>query len=168
MDNETKNNLLSTNPLDDKAKELSDKIIQEDDLAAIKNIINEFNLNQTKKEALRLLKYNILLDNISEEMIRRFKDKPDEFTNSDLLQYLNVIQAASSKASNTMNNVSELNPITINQININQTAELPRESREKIERALKAILNMKNNSEEVEEVVIEENQEKEEDNDRNE
>ena len=48
--------------LDSDADEIANKIMQETDDSSIKNLTHLFNLNQAKKNALRILKLNSLLD----------------------------------------------------------------------------------------------------------
>ena len=65
-------------------KDIIEKIKQEEDIEQVKKLINLFNLNQCKKNAIRVSAYNQLLDKVSEQMLKRFSDRPDEFTNNDL------------------------------------------------------------------------------------
>ena len=160
MNEITRDDILDITPINEKTAQITKNLIQEEDFSKLKDLINEFNVNQSKKEALRILKYNSLLDNISEEMLTRFRKHSDEFTNSDLLQYLQAIQGAVEKSNKKLNNVSDAPAITINQVNINQEDSLDRESRERVADALKAIMSFMNKTDEEiiepEQVIIEE------------
>ena len=73
-------------------------------------------------------------------MLERFEKKPGEFSNSDLINYLQVTQNAIDRANKSISLIDENPAITLNQVNINVTDNLSRESRTKIEDAVKAIL----------------------------
>ena len=166
MNEMIKNDILDIAPIEEKTKNITQEILEENDFTKLKDLINDFNITQSKKEALRILKYNSLLDNISDEMITRFRKHSDEFTNSDLLQYLQAIQNSVEKSNKKLNNASDISLITINQVNINpQEDVLDRESREKVADALKAIMSFMNKNQEEtiepENIVIEENEIKE-------
>ena len=161
MNEITKNDILDIAPIEEKTKNITNEILREEDFNKLKDLINDFNVTQSKKEALRILKYNSLLDNISDEMITRFRKHSDEFTNSDLLQYLQAIQNSVEKSNKKLNNASDIPLITINQLNINQQEDtLDRESRERVADALKAIMAAMNKPQEEsiepENIIIEE------------
>lgn len=125
-----------------KSSEIVQDIVEEDNVDNLKTLINLFNIQETKKDTLRVLKYNDLLDKVSEEMNRRFDKNKNMFTNDDLLKYLQVIQGVSSKTSKLVSSIEDAPNIIINQVNIQKEEEpLTRESREKIENALKSILS---------------------------
>lgn len=126
-------------------------IIQEEDPTKIKDLTHLFNLNIAKKNALRVSKLNDLLDRISEGMSERLEKRPDEFSNKDLIDYMNAINNAIEKAQMNTKIVDELPAITYNQqnnnqVNININSELPRESREKITQAIESIMSKLNTS----------------------
>ena len=141
--NDSINDLINTIPLDKKTNEYAQKIIQEDDLDETKKIITLFNLNQAKKNVLRVLKLNSLLDKVSDQMIERFEKRPGEFSNADLLNYLTVTQNAIDRANKSLALVDETPAIQLNQVNVNINNEegLDRESRLKVTEAVKAIMS---------------------------
>lgn len=137
-------------PLDDKSDELAQKIIDEDDLEQTKKLVDLFNLNQAKKNVLRVLKLNSLLDKVSDQMIERFEKTPDNFSNNDLLNYMQVTQSAIDRANKALNLVDETPAINItnNVVNVNDTNKLDKDSRDRITNAVKAILDKVKNIEE--------------------
>lgn len=128
-------------PLDNSTNELAQRIINENDLKKVQDLTHLFNLNQAKKNVLRVLKLNSLLDKVSDQMIERFDECPDQFSNSDLLNYLTVTQNAIDRANKALNLVDETPSITLNQVNVNVGTEgLDRDSRAKITEAINKIL----------------------------
>lgn len=135
-----KDEILDMIPLDTSTQQIADEIIKETDTKKLKDLTYLFNLNLTKKNVLRVLKLNTLLDKVSDQMLERFEKKPGEFSNSDLINYLQVTQNAIDRANKSINLIDENPAITLNQVNINVTDNLSRESRTKIADAVKAIL----------------------------
>lgn len=125
-------------------------IIKEKNPEELKDLTNLFNMNQAKKSIERANKYSKLLDNVVDKMSERVEKRADQFTNEDLLDYLNAIQKALEK--NEMTDITnEMAPIIQyqqnNQVNINVDSGLNRESREKVMDAIKAIMEKANNGE---------------------
>ena len=94
---ETKD-IVSMIPLDDSSNELAQKIINENDLTTVQNLTHLFNLNQAKKNVLRVIKMSSLLDKITDQITERVERRPGEFSNNDLLNYMNVVQASIDRA----------------------------------------------------------------------
>lgn len=150
-------NSLNLVALDDETTELAQKIINESSLDEIKNLTKLFNLNQSKKNAMRVLKLNTLLDKVSDQMIERFEKKPGEFSNADLLNYMTITQNAIDKANKSLNLVEETPAIQLqqnNQINVNIVDRLSRDSKDKVAEAVRSILSKINSMEtELSEVI---------------
>lgn len=133
---------LNIIPLDDNTKNIAQQLIDEQDLDQVKNLTHLFNLNQAKKNVLRILKLNQLLDKVSDQMIERFEKRPGEFSNADLLNYMQVAQSAIDRANKSLNLVDETPAIQINQQNIIMDKEiLDKDSRDRVTDAVNAILN---------------------------
>ncbi len=108
-----------------------------------KYLVDQFNLNQGKKNALRISKLNKLLDTIEDQAIKRLTEDPGKLSNSDLLDYLKAVQEAIDRSNKYVNEVEARPSIQVNQqnnININTDVGLNRESREKVLDVIKAIL----------------------------
>ena len=156
----TSSDIIDLIPLDNKTNELANEIINEESIERTQDLVKLFNLNQAKKNVLRVLKLNSLLDHVSDEMIRRFERTPGEFANNDLLNYMNVVQASIDRANKSLNLVDEVPNISLTQVNVNvEENKLNRESRAKITEAISKILEMSQklniNKESEDELIIE-------------
>ena len=151
--------LINIIPLDESTNKLAQDIINEQDIESVKNLTHLFNLNQAKKNVLRILKLNNLLDKVQDHMIERFEKKPGEFSTTDLFNYMQVTQSAIDRANKSLNMVDETPAITMNQVNvtINEDNVLSRESRDKVTEAINNIMKKLKLSEqeEVVEMVVE-------------
>ena len=128
-------------PLDSNTTELASNIIKESDLDEIKRLTQLFNLNQAKKNVLRVLKLNSLLDKVSDQMLERFEKRPGEFSNSDLINYMTVTQNAIDRANKSLNLVNETPAIQVNvSVDNDPVKSIDRESKERIMAAVSAIL----------------------------
>lgn len=146
------------NDLLEKSREdLELQLLQEQDPDKIKEIINIFNLDLKKKEAIRINKLNGLQDKVFDQMNQRLSNKADCFSNSDLIDYYKTIQDSISKVDSNLDNV-KIPQIQFNQqINVNSNTPFNRESRQKITDAVLSIFkNIEDVSEsnEVEEVNL--------------
>lgn len=161
--------LISLLPLEQSNLTLANDIIKEQSFDKTQELIKLFNLNQAKKNALRILKLNDLLDKVQDSMIDRFEKRPGEFSNTDLINYMNTVQSAIDRANKSLTLIDEGPAITLNQVNVNVNEDpvLNRESREKITNAINALMKLNLNSNEdtpPNEIIVEENKEDETDN----
>ena len=118
MIDETKN--LDLSPLDDNINSLAQQVIDEGDVDKTKDLVALFNWNLSKKNVARLLKLNNLFDAVSDQMVERFEKKPDQFSNSDLLDYMKAVQGAIDSSSKYLSETEEPPAIVNNtQINVN-------------------------------------------------
>ena len=159
--------LISVIPLDNQTAKVTNELIEEQDLDKVKNLTKLFNLNQAKRNAIRVMKLNSLLDKVSDQMIERFNKKPGEFSNKELLDYMTVVQSTIDRANKSIELVDQTPAIVINQqnnqVNIDNSPVLDRESRMRVVEAVKSImstLNLKNEPEQIQEISeFEENEE---------
>ena len=126
-------------------EQIIQKINSETNLENVKNMINIFNLNLTKKNMLRLIKEDALLDSIINQASERINKRPDELSHKDLLDYFNSIQAHMDKSQKNLESLDTVPMIQVNQntneVNINMAEHsLGRESREKIIEVINTIL----------------------------
>ena len=162
MEEEKSVETLSVVPAEDNSYELSEvskekikkesqeilaKIIEETDYTKTKDLTVLFNINQTKKTMARVNKLNELLDVITDNAIQRFTEKPDNFSNQELLQGLKVVQDMVEKSQKQINGATETQAplIQINQQTNNIGAEtsvdtMSRDSREKVKSAVMNVL----------------------------
>ena len=118
-----------------------------------------FNLIQQKKNVLRILKYNGLHDSLADQMDIRINKKADEFSNEDLLKYMQTIQSALEKSNTQLKLVDDTPAINFNQqnnVNINVSSqELNREERERVAEVIKAIMQGANKTPPPEDIIVE-------------
>lgn len=139
----TSNDIIDLIPLDNKTNEIANKIINTEDISQCQDLVKLFNLNQAKKNVLRVLKLNSLLDHVSDEMINRFQNKPGEFANNDLLNYMNVVQNSIDRANKSLNLVDEVPNISLTQVNVNvEENKLDRDSRARVAEAVMKMLEL--------------------------
>ena len=122
---------------------LTKDFIYAEDANETRAIVEKYNAYLIKKAAIRTGKLEQLYDNIVEQMLLRFKNRSGEFSNKDLLDYLDSVQNAIEKSTNKLNNVDEV-PITYNptptQVNINVLDGFTHEQKENIADAIKSII----------------------------
>ena len=143
---------VSTQGLDEKTLQIAQTIINEEDVDKIKDLTHLFNLNQAKKNVIRVMKLNGLLDTVSDKIIERFEKYPDNFSSADLLNYLQVTQNAIDKANKNLSLVEDAPVIQVNhnnQVNLNIIDSYDRESKERVMEFLKSVLEPFANAEDV-------------------
>ena len=103
------------------------------------------------------MRLNGLLDKVSDQMIERFEERPGEFSNADLLNYMQVVQASIDRANKSLNLVNEAPAISLNQNNVtvNIIDTFDRESKEKITNAIQGILAQIDNTQDDSSDIIE-------------
>lgn len=143
---ETPDEVIDIIPLDRDTQDIAKQIIAEKDAEKVKDLTHLFNLNQRKKDVIRIMKLNNLLDMVSDQMIERFRQRSDNFSNQDLNSYMQVVQSAIDRTQKSLDNVADVPSIQINtqnnnDVTINVNDGLDRDSKEKVADAIKAILN---------------------------
>lgn len=150
MSDETKDIIVGAKTtLDADIAEVVKDIVEEKDYNKLKDLTNLFNMNQVKKNALRIASYDELLDKIGAEMVGRIDAHPDSFSNDELVKYANAASAILTKANEQVGRIEEVPPIQLNQqnntVNVNVGInELDRESRERVLSAVRALLDSTN------------------------
>lgn len=136
--------------VDDKATELSKEIAKVDAKPELDALYDAFKINDTKKNVFRINKLNNLLDKITEEATARFEQRPGEFSNKEVIDYMNAVSNQIDKSKSTLSQIKDVNLTQVNNtvnVNIdNKETSLSRESREKVIDFIKDIL--KNSQEE--------------------
>ena len=126
------------------SSDLIPNIINAPDKKSLQNELELFNLNQSKKNALRVMKLNSLLDEVEDQAIKRFKEKPDMVSNKDLLDYMQVVAGQIERSQKYLDQINETPAIQIknqkNEVNVNISSTLDRDSKEKVIEAVKALL----------------------------
>ena len=124
-----------------KEQDITEKFLTETDPKELQTIVDMFNLNIKKKNMLRTTRISEIQDNIISQIFQRVSSRPDEFSNTDLINYFKVMQETLLKNSTE----TELPTIHINQnnqVNINMDNQgLDRISRERVANAIRNILS---------------------------
>lgn len=123
------NDIIDTNTL-----EVIAGVVQETDNDKLKDLTYLFNQNIVKKNMIRSLKLNGLMDKLSDKVIEKLET--DEITDKNLVGYLNAIQKALDSSTKITSTIPETPPIVNNTQNnitvVNSGEQLSRESREKV------------------------------------
>ena len=142
MSNEETHLIVNTSQVDTAITDVANQVLAESDPDKAKNLISLFNWNMSKKNVARILKLNELYDNVTDHMVTRLATKSDQFTNSDLLDYMKVIQGAIDTSTKNLTQTEEPPVIVQNntQVNINMSDQFDREAKERILAAIQATL----------------------------
>ena len=147
MNDDTPQTSLDLAPLDVKTQQIAQEILNEDNVDKVKDLTALFNLHAQKRNVMRVIKMNGLLDKVTNQIVDRFEKRPDNFSNEELLRYMQVTESAIDRANKNLNLVEETPPIQLlqqNQVNINIDNGLDRESRERVLEFVKAALEKAN------------------------
>lgn len=134
---------VASRKVDRNAEAVARKIAREKTLEGVQDLTHLFNVAQVKKQVIRTLEYNQLLDSITQQMKERLDKRADQFSNKDLLDYAKVITDSMDKAQKQIQTVDSSPMIQINQQNntvVVEDSELDRESRRKIMLAAQAAM----------------------------
>ena len=139
---------LNINNLNTDNVNIAKKILETDTLEDTKNLVALFNLNNQKRNVIRISKMTNLLDTITDQIINRFEKYPNNFSNEDLLKYMQATEASLEKANKNLNQVEDTPSIQLLQnnelnISINNSKEdvLNNESRLKVLETVKSFLS---------------------------
>ena len=130
--------------LNSEPKDLIDPILEETDIDNLNDIIKLFNINLKKKNLIRSSKLSEVQDKVVEQIASRIEDRPDNFSNDDLLKYYKTIQDTLNRADSSLDNL-EVPTIQVNQ-QINVSTEFDRDSRKRIIDTVSQILNSAKNT----------------------
>lgn len=135
--------VVPCNPLDQKLSGLVDNILTEEDPNKTKDLVDLFNWNMSKKNILRLQKLNNLYDSITDQMVERVDKRADQFSNSDLLDYVKTIQGAIDINTKNLTQVQDTPQIIQQQntqINVNLVDNFDQDAKKRILDAIQATL----------------------------
>lgn len=135
------------------SKDIEKYILEEENLDDLNDIVKLFNISLKKKDLIRNSKLSEAQDKIVEQITARVSERPDNFSNEDLLKYYKTIQDTLTKMDGSLDDV-KVPTIQLNQqINIAQD-EFDRESRKKIIDTVNQILSVaKESSQEIKDVI---------------
>ena len=145
MDNSINDeDILNVVPINKKSSSIAQEILDASSLEDTQKLVKLFNLTQAKKNVIRVLKLNELLDNVQVEIISRFEEKPELFTNGDLIDYFQVTQTAIDRANKSLNLIEDIPAVQINQVNIiKEESKLSKDSVNKVISLIQNILDGK-------------------------
>ena len=123
--------------VEESTKEVVKNITEANTAEEYKTLIALFNLNQNKKNALRMIKLNGLQDKIDNQILERFDKRPDQMSNQELLEFLKAIENSIERSQKHMNEIEDKPMIQINQQTINvdsgvQGIQLDKDSKQKV------------------------------------
>ena len=132
-------------PLEEAEQQLIAKIIEAPTREDLQRQFDLFNMNQSKKNALRIIKLNNLLSKVEDQAIERFEKRPDQVSHKELLEYMNVVSGQIDRAHKQVDTLSAAPTINMltqkNEVNINVGGqELDRDSKERVMDAISALL----------------------------
>jgi hypothetical protein len=135
---------LDTTPIDIQTADIAQRILNETDVEKVKDLTALFNLNSQKRNVMRILKMTDLLDTVTDQVITRFERTPDNFSNEDLLKFMQVTEKSIESANKSLGQVEQAPAVQYqqnNQVNINIVDGLDRESRQKVTDTVQSILS---------------------------
>ena len=127
--------------VDSTAEQLVQRIIDTDSKEELESLYSQFDINNTKKNAIRINELNNLLDTVNSEAIRRFKTSPDTMSNKEVLDYMTAVQNQIDRSKQVVDGIKEINAVQVNNtqnntVNINVKSQdlssMPREKRDRI------------------------------------
>ena len=131
-------------PLNKEERNLINSIIEAPTKEELQKQFDLFNVNQSKKDALRIIKLNNLLGKVEDQAIERFTKRPDQASNKDLLEYMTVVSNQIDRAQKSINSLDMSPSIHVsnqkNEVNINVGGNLDRDSKEKVMDAIGSLL----------------------------
>lgn len=156
MDKEKENaiisvtNTIDVKPLEEGNVELIKQVLSESNLDKVKDLTHLFNANIAKKNMIRVLQLNELLDCVNDQAFKRLTNRPDNLSNKELMDFMSVLYTSIEKSNKSIDIIDEVPPIQVNnqknEVNINVTQNLDRDSKTNVIEAIKMILNNSNNN----------------------
>ena len=135
--------LVDTTAIDADIVDIANQVMSESSVDKTKDLVSLFNWHMSKKNVSRILKLNNLYDKVSEQMEVRLTNRGDQFSNSDLIDYMKAIQGAIDSSSKVLSQAEEPPAIiqTNNtQINVNLVDDFDKDAKERILAAIQATL----------------------------
>ena len=148
MEDEVKNEeekalVTASEKLEQQTQQIVDDLVDAKTVDEAKDLTELFNLSQRKMDALHLLKLSKVRDTALSQMEERLEKRPHEFTNKDLMDYMNSFEKAIERAQGNVAQVRETPAITHleqNNTTININDNLTRDEKRNIVEAVKSIL----------------------------
>lgn len=150
--NEAIDESMALLPLDEQEEKIVSNIIKAPSQKELQTQFDLFNINQSKKNALRIIKLNSLLDKVEDQAIERFEKRPDQVSNKELLDYMQVVATQIDRSQKFIDTLKDKPMIKVTDksqnVNINIGTELNRDSKERVMDAIQVLLKQLNKPEE--------------------
>lgn len=137
---QTKSNIQKADELSTVASE----IYNLSDNSQLESLVDAFMLAHIKKDALRSAKLSELRDLLISQLETRITKKPDEFSNKDLLDCINILSTQEQKSKDNVLN-KDSDSVNIFKTSININADNKNYDRESNERVLDAVAKILEN-----------------------
>lgn len=141
---------LASVPLNKEEKAIVDDIVKADTKEQLAAQFDLFNINQSKKNALRIIKLNTLLDKVEDQAIARMTKRPDMVSNRELLDYMTVVSNQIDRANKQIDTLKETPSISLKQENkteVNITVgQVDHEGKERVIDAISALIKQLNSA----------------------
>lgn len=138
-------------PLDEQETKIVQDIIRAPTQKELQEQFDLFNINQSKKNALRVIKLNSLLDKVEDQAIERFEKRPDQISNKELLDYMQVVATQIDRSQKFIDTLKDKPSIKVTDksqnVNINIGTDLDRDSKERVMDAIQGLLKQLNSNE---------------------
>lgn len=138
--------LLAPMRLEKDDEAIVDGIVKAETKAELERQFGLFNMNQSKKNALRVIKLESLLGRVEDQTIARFENRPDQVSNKELLDYIQVISAQIDRSQKKVDDLSNKEIIVqkpINStVNINVGQQLSQDDKEVTLEAVRSIMGL--------------------------
>lgn len=148
---------LALLPLDKQEEKIITDIIKAPNQKELQEQFDLFNINQSKKNALRIIKLNSLLDKVEDQAIERFEKKPDQVSNKELLEYMQVVAGQIDRSQKYIETIKDRPMIKVTDksqtVNVNIGTELNKDSKERVMDAIQNLLKQLNKTEEEPKVI---------------
>lgn len=148
---------LALLPLDKQEEKIISDIIKAPNQKELQEQFDLFNINQSKKNALRIIKLNSLLDKVEDQAIERFEKKPDQVSNKELLEYMQVVAGQIDRSQKYIETIKDRPMIKVTDksqtVNVNIGTELNKDSKERVMDAIQNLLKQLNKKEEEPKVI---------------
>ena len=139
-------NTIAVLPLEEEEKNILTKIIVAPSEKELREQFDLFNINQTKKNALRIIKLQGLLDRVEDQAIKRFETKPDQISNKELMEMMQVVAGQIDRSQKFIDTLKDKPMINVKtqknevNININNNDSLSKDQKDNVIEAIQALL----------------------------
>ena len=96
------------------ADDLTLAIAKAESKEELEALYQKFNINNTKKNALRITQLNNLLDQVNQQAVERFNRRPETVSNKEILDYMNAIQNQIERSQRTVDGIKDITAIQVN------------------------------------------------------